>query len=189
MARSGMDLQGCDNTLRAVRTSCATDRGKSACWWPNPGLSSCSVRACPCPGLVQWHRAGCLQAAETLQSGDGPAALLKLTARDGDPRTPRGRCPVCFRPPPPCPWAAAIMHRAKARLLRCCRCRLVNVDTLPCAVPSFPPQTIWAAIAVCCLLAAALSFVALVGHLLRQHFLALPQCFVPVTVLPSRSMC
>ena len=36
----GMDLQGFDNTRSAVRTSCATDRGKAACWWPNPGLSS-----------------------------------------------------------------------------------------------------------------------------------------------------
>ena len=83
------------------------------------------------------------------QLGDGPAALLMQTARGGDPKTqeaggptipwdlvpylaPRARLPLFwFRPPPPCPWAAAITSRAKARLLRCCRCLLVNVDTLP----------------------------------------------------------
>ena len=60
----------------------------------------------------------------------------------------------CFRPPPPCPWAAAIMYRAKARLLRCCRCLLVNVDALPCAVPSspgaWPPQALAPATCLAC---------------------------------------
>ena len=41
----------------------------------------------------------------------------------------------CFRPPSPCPWAAAMPYGAEARLLRCCWCLLVNVDTLAYTVP------------------------------------------------------
>ena len=89
-------------TRSAVRTSCTTDQDKATCWWPNPGLSSvlCLLPvAWPC--AAQWHGAGCPQAAETLQPGDGPAALLKQTARDGDPRTPRGRWTHLFLGPGP----------------------------------------------------------------------------------------
>ena len=113
-------------------------------------LSPCFVLACPC--AAQWHRAGCLQAAETLQSGDGRAALLKQATRGGDPRTPRGRGPTffwdlvpylahraslplfCFRPSPPCVWAAAIMYRAKARLL--CSAGVCWQMWIPCPVLS-----------------------------------------------------
>ena len=41
----------------------------------------------------------------------------------------------CFRPPSPCPRAAAMPYGAEARLLRCCWCLLVNVDTLAYTVP------------------------------------------------------
>ena len=41
----------------------------------------------------------------------------------------------CFRPPSPCPRAAAMPYGAEARLQRCCWCLLVNVDTLAYTVP------------------------------------------------------
>ena len=107
------------------------------------------------------------------QLGVGPAALRIQTARGGDPRTPRGlwahlllgalaphvalraSLPLfCFRPPLPCPRAAAIPYGAEARLLRCCRCLLVNVDTLSCTVPSatgaWPPQALAPATCLAC---------------------------------------
>ena len=87
------------------------------------------------------------------QLGGGLAAPLMQAARGGDPRTPRGllahlslgalaphaalraSLPLfCFRPPPPCPWAA-MTCRATAGLLRCCLCLLVNVDALPALSP------------------------------------------------------
>ena len=39
-----------------------------------------------------------------------------------------------FRPPPPCPWAAAMTYRVAAGLLPSCWCLLVNADTLLCFV-------------------------------------------------------
>ena len=40
----------------------------------------------------------------------------------------------CFRPTPPCPWAAASMYRAKAGLQRCCPCpALAPATCLACS--------------------------------------------------------
>ena len=103
----------------------------------------------------------CLPLWWPASAGGGLAAPLPQTARGGDPRTPRSllahpflgacaphaapraRLPLFhFRPPLPCPWAAAMIRGGVAGL-PCCWRLLVNVDAPPCSVPcaaaAWPP--------------------------------------------------
>ena len=89
-------------------------------------------------------------AARHLRVGLAPAGTNSEGWRPQDPKRPKGppllglapllahwaSLPLfCFRPPSPCPRAAAMPYGAEARLLRCCWCLLVNVDTLAYTVP------------------------------------------------------
>ena len=82
------------------------------------------VHVCCCHDvLALYELAGpfqhCVHFAHSLHCRPGKAARW----------WPNPPCFACFRPPPPCPWAAAMTCRATAGLLRCL-CLLVNVTCL-----------------------------------------------------------
>ena len=140
-------------------------------WWWDPG-----------PGL----------------SGSWPAAP-RQTAREGTPGPQEAERPTsswdllpylahwaslplfCFRPPSPCPRAAAMPYGAEARLLRCCWCLLVNVDTLAYTATLSPGQLVpghhWPSQALAPATCLACSFVLTTDQLSRF-------CWLPCRSLP-----